>query len=155
MDTPSQSNAPANVSSNAPSSSSSSNNANVHAIVKAQIVFLLSTLTEENFEQNQLQIRTVRVVLWELHLRVGAFAFNSVPFPIYLRITSLVSRPLQPISHCGRGLDCRCYLRLLPVSLLIYIECSSFFLSNSFQNNMASTHTSTSSDDSSCTPKRV
>ena len=32
---------------------------NVHAIVKAQIVFLLSTLTEENFEQNQLQIRTV------------------------------------------------------------------------------------------------
>lgn len=35
-------------------------NANVHAIVKAQIVFLLSTLTEENFEQNQLQIRTVR-----------------------------------------------------------------------------------------------
>ncbi len=36
-------------------------NANVHAIVKAQIVFLLSTLTEENFEQNQLQIRTVRV----------------------------------------------------------------------------------------------
>lgn len=36
-------------------------NANVHAIVKAQIVFLLSTLTEENFEQNQLQIRTVRL----------------------------------------------------------------------------------------------
>ncbi|KLO12020.1 Not1-domain-containing protein [Schizopora paradoxa] len=34
-------------------------NANVHAIVKAQIVFLLSTLTEENFEQNQLQIRTL------------------------------------------------------------------------------------------------
>lgn len=34
-------------------------NTNVHAIVKAQIVFLLSTLTEENFEQNQLQIRTV------------------------------------------------------------------------------------------------
>ena len=29
-----------------------SNNNNVHQIVKAQIVFLLSTLTEENFEQN-------------------------------------------------------------------------------------------------------
>ncbi|THH04818.1 hypothetical protein EW145_g5247, partial [Phellinidium pouzarii] len=34
-------------------------NTNVHAIVKAQIVFLLSTLTEENFEQNQLQIRSL------------------------------------------------------------------------------------------------
>jgi hypothetical protein len=38
-------------------------NTNVHAIVKAQIVFLLSTLTEENFEQNQLQIRTVSLAL--------------------------------------------------------------------------------------------
>lgn len=35
---------------------------NVHQIVKAQIVFLLSTLTEENFEQNQLQIRSVSVL---------------------------------------------------------------------------------------------
>lgn len=32
---------------------------NIHNIVKAQIVFLLSTLTEENFERNQLEIRSV------------------------------------------------------------------------------------------------
>lgn len=37
---------------------------NIHNIVKAQIVFLLSTLTEENFERNQLEIRSVRVVCW-------------------------------------------------------------------------------------------
>lgn len=33
---------------------------NIHTIVKAQIVFLLSTLTEENFERNQMEIRSVR-----------------------------------------------------------------------------------------------
>lgn len=32
---------------------------NIHTIVKAQIVFLLSTLTEENFERNQMEIRSV------------------------------------------------------------------------------------------------
>ena len=35
-------------------------NPNIHTIVKAQIVFLLSTLTEDNFEINQNQIHTVR-----------------------------------------------------------------------------------------------
>lgn len=34
-------------------------NPNIHTIVKAQIVFLLSTLTEENFERNQMEIRSV------------------------------------------------------------------------------------------------
>ncbi|EMD38674.1 hypothetical protein CERSUDRAFT_82953 [Gelatoporia subvermispora B] len=34
-------------------------NPNIHTIVKAQIVFLLSTLTEENFERNQLEIRSL------------------------------------------------------------------------------------------------
>lgn len=34
-------------------------NPNIHTIVKAQIVFLLSTLTEENFERNQIEIRSV------------------------------------------------------------------------------------------------
>ncbi|KAF8431772.1 Not1-domain-containing protein [Boletus edulis BED1] len=34
-------------------------NANIHTIVKAQIVFLLSTLTEDNFERNQLEIRSL------------------------------------------------------------------------------------------------
>ena len=34
-------------------------NPNIHTIVKAQIVFLLSTLTEENFEKNQVEIRSV------------------------------------------------------------------------------------------------
>ena len=33
---------------------------NIHTIVKAQIVFLLSTLTEDNFERNQVEIRSVR-----------------------------------------------------------------------------------------------
>ena len=32
---------------------------NIHTIVKAQIVFLLSTLTEENFDRNQVEIRSV------------------------------------------------------------------------------------------------
>ncbi len=32
---------------------------NIHTIVKAQIVFLLSTLTEDNFERNQVEIRSV------------------------------------------------------------------------------------------------
>lgn len=35
-------------------------NPNIHTIVRAQIVFLLSTLTEENFERNQVEIRSVR-----------------------------------------------------------------------------------------------
>nr|GAT52123.1 Not1-domain-containing protein [Mycena chlorophos] len=39
---------------NPPSSST-----NIHTIVKAQIVFLLSTLTEENFERNQIEIRSL------------------------------------------------------------------------------------------------
>ena len=34
-------------------------NPNIHTIVKAQIVFLLSTLTEDNFERNQVEIRSV------------------------------------------------------------------------------------------------
>src|SRR5271170_1388232 len=34
-------------------------NTNIHTIVKAQIVFLLSTLTEDNFERNQVEIRSV------------------------------------------------------------------------------------------------
>ncbi|KAH8102882.1 Not1-domain-containing protein [Cristinia sonorae] len=34
-------------------------NPNIHTIVKAQIVFLLSTLTEENFERNQSEIRSL------------------------------------------------------------------------------------------------
>jgi hypothetical protein len=34
-------------------------NANIHTIVKAQIVFLLSTLTEDNFDRNQVEIRSV------------------------------------------------------------------------------------------------
>jgi CCR4-NOT transcription complex subunit 1 len=32
---------------------------NIHTIVKAQIVFLLSTLTEDNFDRNQSEIRSV------------------------------------------------------------------------------------------------
>ncbi|PCH38713.1 Not1-domain-containing protein [Wolfiporia cocos MD-104 SS10] len=37
----------------------SSVNPNIHTIVKAQVVFLLSTLTEDNFERNQLEIRSL------------------------------------------------------------------------------------------------
>ena len=39
-------------------------NPNIHTIVKAQIVFLLSTLTEDNFERNQVEIRSVRGLLF-------------------------------------------------------------------------------------------
>ena len=41
-------------------------NPNIHNIVKAQIVFLLSTLTEDNFERNQAEIRSVG-----RHVRAG------------------------------------------------------------------------------------
>lgn len=41
-------------------------NPNIHNIVKAQIVFLLSTLTEDNFERNQAEIRSVGQ-----HVRAG------------------------------------------------------------------------------------
>ena len=41
--------------------SSTAANPNIHTIVKAQIVFLLSTLTEENFERNQVEIRSIRL----------------------------------------------------------------------------------------------
>ena len=34
-------------------------NNNIHTIVRAQIVFLLSTLTEDNFDRNQAEIRSV------------------------------------------------------------------------------------------------
>ena len=37
----------------------SNSNSNIHTIVKAQVVFLLSTLTEDNYERNQHEIRTV------------------------------------------------------------------------------------------------
>lgn len=36
-------------------------NTNIHTIVKAQIVFLLSTLTEDNFDRYQIEIRSVRI----------------------------------------------------------------------------------------------
>ena len=45
-------------------------NANIHTIVKAQIVFLLSTLTEDNFDRNQLEIRSVCLI--------------SIPSSVYL-----------------------------------------------------------------------
>jgi CCR4-NOT transcription complex subunit 1 len=38
-------------------------NNNIHTIVRAQIVFLLSTLTEDNFDRNQAEIRSVRLAI--------------------------------------------------------------------------------------------
>jgi len=43
-------------------------NNNIHTIVKAQIVFLLSTLTEDNFDHNQAEIRSVGFFLFDLSL---------------------------------------------------------------------------------------
>ncbi|KAF8589926.1 Not1-domain-containing protein [Ramaria rubella] len=42
-----------------PSSASSGSQTPIHTIVKAQIVFLLSTLTEDNFDRNQHEIRSL------------------------------------------------------------------------------------------------
>jgi CCR4-NOT transcription complex subunit 1 len=50
-------------------------NTNIHTIVKAQIVFLLSTLTEDNFERNQIEIRSVSSI--SLCLRRFDFVFSS------------------------------------------------------------------------------
>lgn len=44
---------------------------NIHTIVRAQIVFLLSTLTEDNFERNQIEIRSVRVFFPGLYLSLN------------------------------------------------------------------------------------
>lgn len=55
-------------------------NPNIHTIVKAQIVFLLSTLTEDNFERNQVEIRSVCspprpvVCAYVCSLRLSAYA---------------------------------------------------------------------------------
>lgn len=49
---------------------------NIHTIVKAQIVFLLSTLTEENFERNQVEIRSVRLLCF----LVGILPLNGRNF---------------------------------------------------------------------------
>jgi hypothetical protein len=44
-------------------------NNNIHTIVRAQIVFLLSTLTEDNFDRNQAEIRSVwPFVFWVTNL---------------------------------------------------------------------------------------
>jgi CCR4-NOT transcription complex subunit 1 len=42
-------------------------NTNINTIVKAQIVFLLSTLTEENYDRNQIEIRSVYLFVVYLH----------------------------------------------------------------------------------------
>jgi hypothetical protein len=52
-------------------------NTNIHTIVKAQIVFLLSTLTEDNFERNQVEIRSVRLFFHFLALFFSLFSFPS------------------------------------------------------------------------------
>lgn len=51
-------------------------NTNIHTIVRAQIVFLLSTLTEENFERNQAEIRSVRV-LFLIYVTITDIAHNE------------------------------------------------------------------------------
>jgi hypothetical protein len=85
---------------------------NIHTIVKAQIVFLLSTLTEDNFERNQVEIRSVCLLFflimssnfftdrsraalgatWNRHLSSFysspyrsfsiSFGFSAIPFPL-------------------------------------------------------------------------
>lgn len=46
-------------------------------IVKAQIVFLLSTLTEENFERNQGEIRSVRRATFTLFQHILIMSSRS------------------------------------------------------------------------------
>jgi hypothetical protein len=41
-------------------------NNNIHTIVRAQIVFLLSTLTEDNFDRNQAEIRSVSPIAFRV-----------------------------------------------------------------------------------------
>lgn len=63
-----------------PAMDNSANPPNIHTIVKAQIVFLLSTLTEENFERNQQEIRSVSVPLHVLFVSyVVADGFSPSP----------------------------------------------------------------------------
>ena len=49
---------------------------NIHTIVKAQIVFLLSTLTEENFERNQVEIRSVSNMFGPSGEQLGSSVFR-------------------------------------------------------------------------------
>ena len=53
-------------------------NNNIHTIVRAQIVFLLSTLTEDNFDRNQAEIRSVCPLICRLHnLLIFVFCIRS------------------------------------------------------------------------------
>ena len=77
-------------------------NNNIHTIVKAQIVFLLSTLTEDNFERNQAEIRSVRA---SCSFRT-AFAYDTRPYRPLLPPAAAVRTawdrnipPLHPPPH--------------------------------------------------------
>ena len=53
-------------------------NNNIHTIVRAQIVFLLSTLTEDNFDRNQAEIRSVCSLAFQVtNLFISVFCIHS------------------------------------------------------------------------------
>jgi hypothetical protein len=55
-------------------------NNNIHTIVRAQIVFLLSTLTEDNFDRNQAEIRSVcPLAFWVAGLLIPISCTHSYP----------------------------------------------------------------------------
>jgi|SRR5882762_4102582 hypothetical protein len=76
-------------------------NANIHTIVKAQIVFLLSTLTEDNFDRNQIEIRSVSVN-WAL----GYIEYEHTDMECWVCVCPVVRTtwaghlpPLHPTTH--------------------------------------------------------
>lgn len=86
---------------NAPPMSSSNDTTR---IVKAQIVFLLSTLTEDNFERNQLSIRQVwsfnsYVIICLLILACFVAALRTAGRRYILALHSPTHRPMPGPAH--------------------------------------------------------
>lgn len=81
-------------------------NTNIHTIVKAQIVFLLSTLTDENFERNQVEIRSVCA---RFTCSLGCFLINR---PRQLS----EQHGIETYLHFIRRLILQSQLRLAPVA---------------------------------------
>ncbi|KZT03564.1 Not1-domain-containing protein [Laetiporus sulphureus 93-53] len=100
-------------------------NPNIHTIVKAQIVFLLSTLTEENFERNQIEIRSlseqhgvdtylhfIRRLIFQSHGRLAAMptpttydASTSLAFRLLVQETQRLARDPFLADRFRDGID--------------------------------------------------
>jgi len=78
---------------------------NIHTIVKAQIVFLLSTLTEDNFDRNQIEIRSVSFLIF-------SSAHHTKFSPIFPRVQLSEQHGIDTYLHFIRRLIVHSQARL-------------------------------------------